>query len=251
LFASDNKTLQDISKWGGALSGIALAALNPTPLAIVGAVFGVLSLLGVFGGKPKTIELTDSLDVTGDGTNDKVSFRRKEWDYYYDVNANDAGLKIDNVTFKLDKLTVETQRGRGGGADGQLTDMVVNSGGSSRYQQDTGERYFLSLDVNYAPLFQGVTNGATFSRQLSYGSDDGGSYIDGIELTKEQYDQLLAAYGEQGSISGSDSAVNAFRPFLDGKVRFEQSAAGHGMNFYLDVNGDGNLDRVQQFMAQL
>lgn len=250
LFAGDNKFLQDVAKYGGAASAVALAALAPTPLAIVGAVFGILSLFGIFGGKPKTVELTNKLDVTGDGSNDKVTFRRGDWDYYYDTNAGDAGLKIENLGFKLEKLNVEVRTDDNG--DEQFTNNVITSNYySDDYNPRTSERYFLSLDVRYAALFPGITDGASTGSQLNYGQDDGGSYINGgIELNKEQYDQLMAAYGAEGVIGGTDPAVNAFKSYVNGlgNVRFVQTSAGQGMNFMLDVNADGVLDRVQQFI---
>lgn len=259
LVAGNNKFLQDVSKWGGALSGVALAAITPTPLAIIGAVVGVLSLFGIFNRKPKTIEITDKLDVTGDGSNDKVSFRRKDWDYYYDVNAGDSGLKLNNIDFKLEKVRVHVQHDDDGWrSEKTLSDRIAPEPGrygwgSDDYEPETGERYFLSLTANYDALFPGVTDGASASNRLDIDRDDdgGGDLIrGGIELTKEQYEQLLAAHGAEGQIGGANVPGSAFQPFISqlGNVRFVQTSAGHGMNFYMDVNGDGILDRVQQFM---
>jgi WD40 repeat protein len=62
----------------------------------------------------------------------------------------------------------------------------------------------------------------------------------------------MAAYGEEGTFGNDEAglaAYEAFRPHLGGQtVWFSQEAAGEGLNFLMDVNGDGILDRVQQFM---
>ncbi|NJM35806.1 MAG: hypothetical protein HC850_15160, partial [Rhodomicrobium sp.] len=238
LAAGNDKTLQDVARYGGAATSVVLAALSPTPLAILGAAFGVISVLDIFDRKSHTKEITNGLDLTGNGSNDRVSFNREAWHYYYDVNSNDRGLKVDSIDFKLEKHTESIFDN----ADPRRNTRInINE-----------EKYFLSLDAHFAALFPGITGGETLSDHLRFIKDDETDVEEvagGIELSKEQYDELVAKYGTQGWIRSDDQAMEAFRPFIDqlGNVRFIQTDVNQGMNFYLDVNADGILDRVQQF----
>lgn len=256
LFAGNNQTLQTISQVGGlAVSAAMMIMTGPTPLAVIGLIMGIASLFGLFGGKPKTTKLTDKMDVTGDGSNDLVKWHLKDWNYLYSTSASDSGLKMKNFSFSLHNPTMQMQIDSDSG-EYYSSNRPARSGDDEYGQRGkTEDRYYLSLDVGFEALFAGITNESGAGKRFSVNSDSesGTTISEGIELSKEQYDALLKAFGEKGEFSNNAAGKEAFekfRPFLGelGTVGFEQTAAAHGMNFYLDVNQDGNLDRVQQFM---
>ena len=257
LLAGDNKTLQDIAKYGGFAASAAALALAPTPLAAVGVVFAFASLF--IGGKPKKVTIAENFDVLGQGTEADVRFRREKWDYYYDIGAGDPGLTPTSLSYGFDAVTVHKSYDDGD-YDGP-TDRVRSTESYEEFAARDNEdenydrlegRYFLEVNAEFAPIFPGITEDGSLSAQTRVNTRIDHLDAGGIELTKEQYHTLRAELGDSGQLTGQ-AAIDLFRRFqaetnIGRKgIRFEQPGAAHGLNFLRDVNGDGVLDRIQQY----
>lgn len=271
----------------------AASVLGPVGIALAG-----LTLIGsvVNALKDKTLKITNKVDVSGDGANDRVTFRTKKDDWYYEVTNGTQTLPFQAVGYRLvaetapagaGKLVMASARGGSSyiqfvGADGAVRQLNVDvqpdyegGGDIPGVTLRTGRANFEALQVTrdsqgvlwVAPpktgQFAGLANGAAPPLVTGYRLELDARYqpINGapsleegassasVALSKEQYDQLMARFGSgQGVLMGADPRAETLRPYLSGSVTFKQEKKNEGFSYYRDLNGDGVLDRITNYV---
>lgn len=193
-----------------------------------------------------TFKISNQFDVTKDGLADEISFLRQESDYVYTVSAVDGGLVAQDLNFSLDTVTTYSSH--------DMSDRIVDTNAHGIVDMSTQERYFLNLDVHFQELFENVTKPSRLHVMVQRNNETLGG--NAIELSYEEYQHFVNMYGENGSFSAGE-ATEVYK-FIQGfirdprlsdlKVHFTQTDASQGINYYADIDGNGIIDRVEQYV---
>jgi hypothetical protein len=253
----------------GTMMGGAVGTMLGGPIgALAGGFVGGL-LDGVLGwGKPKSVTLTEKLDLSGDGTPDEVVMHPQKDAFSYVVDADGAKtMPLQSVEYELLTLS-ELERAEEMEKPWQYRtfDRVPGNVGpgspfgsslSSRFGLGNGnplhrDTYYLKATYNYKPLFPS-TGGASTSIAGPEKDHEDSRFQGGYEISPEQYQALTQALGgTKGALDGADPRAELLREHVgagwaDGRLQFRQADKNQGLYFRQDVNGDGAPDLLRAF----
>ncbi|MEM7621537.1 MAG: hypothetical protein AAF228_14025, partial [Pseudomonadota bacterium] len=220
--------------------------------------------VGYFIGQPETFTVSNNFDVTNDGTHELIELDRQELDYNYTVNGDDTSLKAKKLDFSLKTVPI-SQSSNEKSLDVKKESEDIGNYSSAVKQgpiekishdhEEVAESYFIEFNAEFAPIIEGVT---TVGKLQPDDESNGGKYSVKpitVEITKEQYLEFSNNYGGQGALEGEDAedAYVYLQQHQSNQLQqyntvFTQDYASLGVNYLLDINGDGQLDRVQQHL---
>lgn len=190
-------------------------------LGPVGIVLSGLTLIGsvVNALKDKTLKITNKVDVSGDGANDRVTFRTKKDDWYYEVTNGAQTLPFQAVGYRLVAETAPAGAGR-------LVMGSPRSGGS--YVEYVGADGALRrLNVDAQPDYEGGSDvpGVTLRT--------GRANFEALQVTRDSQGTLWVAPPKAGQFA---RVANPAAPPLVTGYRLEIDAR------YQPINGAPSLE---------
>lgn len=258
-----------LSLWTSALTGGALPGPGSVIGSVLGGVFGgplgalggglVGGLLdGLLGfGKPASFDITDKVDVSGDGVPDQIEGLTSDTDYRYTVTSGIEKLPIREANIWLEERQVPT----GEYAD----DSIVTE---SRYTVKGGFIFEPLTPSTDAPMVRLDTTNALREKaspalvaentpeENGFDDDPDSSLpgrrgtVLGYEVTEAEFRALEAALGgDRVQIGATDPRMALVRPYaglIEG-VQFRQETSTEGLYFRYDINGDGAPDLFRTF----
>lgn len=226
--------------------GVASSFFSSSALGSVMGPIGVgLALVGFVGSVAKlisgtTLKITSSVDASGDGLNDKITFKTKKDDWFYEITNGTQTLPFSAVGYRLVAETAPANSGRlvigqngrfGGGShvefvnpDGSKRQMPVNvntdsesgevsvytGGGRSAVRHfttttDSAGVIWVTDPTRPASAEQRITGyrldiDARFEGINDAPSLEGAGASVSTSISAEQYNQLLAQFGSPAGI---------------------------------------------------